>query len=122
VKNPRTDRKFLAAGGADKYCRIYDDGGKTIDRYTVCYTGRYRHKTGGVFWYVGMDAFPCHPRGFGQHGEHYRQIDVNKWGFAPIVGRKNHLGRRILFKDLPIACKTLIVNDLVYLHSPVNTP
>lgn len=44
----------LLPGGVPKYIRCYDNGGKTCDRYTVVFTGRYRHKTGGSFLYVGM--------------------------------------------------------------------
>lgn len=98
--------KFYAAN-VPRYVRVYDNGGETRDRYTVVYTGRYRHKTGGVFWYLGMSGSPYHPQGFGQHGESERQIDTapGAWG-GPAMGRRCHLGKRIPFGDLPKDCQT----------------
>lgn len=107
----RKDR--LLPDGIPKYVRIYDNGGDTFDRYTCVYTGNYTHKTGRQHWYVGMSTFPFHPQGFGQHGESHIQIDVNKSGWPPMVGRKNHLGKRITFNDLPEDCKKLVLQDYV---------
>lgn len=98
----------LLPNGMPKYVRVYDDG-SSIDRYTVVFTGRYRGK--GNFMYLAMNAAPFHPQGFGQHGESGRQIDVNKSGFAPAMGRKNHLGRRIPFSVLPDDCRQLVLKD-----------
>lgn len=108
--------------GVPKYVRCYTNNGETFDEYTVCYTGKYRKPlpdglrdsyTGRMEWfqYVGMSTHPFHPQGFGQHGESISQIDVNKWGFAPAVGRKNHLGVRIPFETLPSDCKRLVISD-----------
>lgn len=90
--------KFIP-NGTPRWVRVYDSGEEFNDRYTVVYTGRYRHNTGGVFWYIGMNSYGC-----GCHGEHTRQIDV-KDGFPPAIGRKNHLGKRIKWDDLPEDCK-----------------
>jgi hypothetical protein len=104
----------LMPQGIPKYIRCYDNGGVdnggSIDRYTVVYTGNYRRGK-GWFQYVGMSESPFHPQGFGQHGENPTQIDVNKWGFAPAMGRKNHLGRRIPFTQLPPDCQKLVLSD-----------
>lgn len=100
--------KALLPNGTPKYVRVYDDG-KSIDRYTVVFTGRYRGK--GNFVYLAMNAAPFHPQGFGQHGENHTQIDVNASGFAPAMGRKNHLGRRIPFSALPDDCRQLVLKD-----------
>lgn len=109
----------------DKLCRCYDNGGcdkgGSFDRYTVVYTSqfkRYLHKTARQVWYVAMSTYPFHPQGFGQHGEAPTFIDArcNSWG--PVsVGKKNHLGTRILFKDLPKDCKKLVLSDLRDLHN-----
>lgn len=93
-----------------KYIRAYDNGGESIDRYTVVYTGRYK-KDGYETQYVAMNESPFHPQGFGQHGSSRDTIDTNKWGFAPHYGRKNHLGTRIKFEDLPKDCKRLVLQD-----------
>ena len=67
--------------------RVYDNGGKTFDRYTVA----YMDETNGVFvQMLGMSENPFHPQGFGQHCE-------------GTPGR--HLGRRISFNELPEDCQ-----------------
>jgi hypothetical protein len=114
-------RASFMPAGVPKYVRCYDNGGETWDRYTVVYTGKYRttlpaplrRDYGPKRWfqYVGMSESPFHPQGFGQHGESVNQIDLNKWGFAPAIGRKNHLGTRIPFKKLPEDCRKLVIQD-----------
>lgn len=94
----RTER--LLPEGKPRYVRCYDNGGESIDRYTVVYTGRYRGD--GWFMYVGMNAAPFHPQGFGQHGESQHQIDRPKYG---------HLGKKIAFDVLPDDCKRLVLSD-----------
>lgn len=111
--------KSLLPNGLPKCVRCYDNGGESADRYTVVYTGKYRtigtkrggERVNGWFQYVGMSAEPFHPQGVGMHGEHPQQIDVNKSGFAPAIGRKCHLGKRIPFVELPLDCKTLVMRD-----------
>lgn len=111
--------KSLLPKGLPKYVRCYDNGGESADRYTVVYTGKYRtlgtkrggERVNGWFQYVGMSAEPFHPQGVGMHGEHPQQIDVNKSGFAPAMGRKNHLGTRIPFTSLPKDCQKLVLSD-----------
>ena len=88
--------------GTPHYIRCYDDGGKSIDRYTVCFTGRYRHLTGGVFVYLTMNCAPFHPQGFGQHGSSRTQTDRPSGA---------HLGKRISFSDLPADCQRLVRSD-----------
>ena len=128
----KTRLETLMPNGIPKYIRAYDNNGESADRYTVVYTGKYRTlgtkrgeaRTLGNFQYVGMSALPFHPQGVGMHGEHLQQIDVNKSGFAPAIGRKCHLGKRIPFVELPTDCKTLVMRDyreLWGLPSPVET-
>lgn len=118
-------RKFITEN-ADKLARCYDNGGTeaggSFDQYTVCYTNNFRRyrkdRRTQQLMYVGMSTYPFHPQGFGQHGWSDSMIDVaqNSWG--PVsVGRKSHLGTRILFKDLPKDCKQLVVSDLLSLHT-----
>ena len=76
--------------------RIYDNGGKTADRYTVVYMDE-PERTPGTFACVGMSANPFHPQGFGQHSQ-------------AMPGR--HLGRRITLADLPADCRRLVAQDL----------
>jgi len=120
--NKKTARRIqaLLPNGLPRYVRCYDNGGKTFDRYTVVFSGNYRSipnrrcraKNGPLdFQNVGMSEHPFHPQGFGQHGESERQIDVNKDGFAPAIGRSNHLGKRIMFVELPADCQKLVLRD-----------
>ena len=108
------DRKTrLMPGGSPRYVRCYDFGDDgTIDRYTVLFTGRYHHKTGGAQIYLAMNAAPFHPQGFGQHGgASGTMIDCDRWGFPPKIGGKCHLGKRIAFSDLPPDCQKLVLRD-----------
>lgn len=76
---------------------VHDNGGKTIDRYTVYYRRRYFSANAWQHGYMAMSAAPFHPQGFGQHGE-------------GTLGRHN--GRRIAFRDLPVDCRKLVMQDL----------
>jgi hypothetical protein len=79
-----------------KNIRIYDNGGKTFDRYTVVYLDQPEREP-NTFAAIGMSANPFHPQGFGQH-------------CSAVPGR--HLGKRIQFNELPEDCKRLIEQDL----------
>lgn len=76
--------------------RCYDDGGKTIDRYTVVYIDQ-PEQGHNMYAAVSMNASPFHPQGFGQH-------------CTAMVGR--HLGKRIAFADLPVDCRRLVERDM----------
>jgi len=77
--------------------RIYDKPG-TIDRYTVVFDDGAERIN-----FVGMNAEPFHPQGFGQHGEIHRRN----------VG--SHLGKKLRVTDLPHDCKRLVLQDLTAL-------
>ena len=91
-KNYRKSRKSYPDG----VLLISDNGGKTADRYMVLY-----EPINGSFPYVGMSENPCHPQGFGQHGEMPFRYSV--WG-------KNE--KVIEFLELPIDCQKLVLSDL----------
>jgi len=87
-------------GAVPQYVRVYDNKGQSLDNYTCVLTGRYRHKTGGEFWYLMMNAAPFHPQGIGMHGSSPDQIDSirGSWG-APPIGRKHPvLGMRVAWR------------------------
>lgn len=75
--------------------RVYDNGGTTLDRYTVYYSGRVCRGLTRLQELVGMSADPFH--GFGQHG-------------TGMLGRHN--GKLINFSDLPEPCRELVSSDL----------
>lgn len=91
--------EHLMPGGIPRWIRVYDNGGKSGDRYTVVYT-----RTGhlGTSFYVGMSSNPFHPQGIGQHGESRFPIDRPTY---------SHLGKRITFEALPPDCKKLVLRD-----------
>lgn len=72
--------------------RCYDNGGKTADRYTVIFMDSPERQP-NTFTCLGMSEHPCHPQGFGQHS-------------MATPGR--HLGRRIVFENLPLDCRRLV--------------
>jgi hypothetical protein len=96
-------RQRFLPGGKPRYVHVYDNGGETFDRYTVVFTGRYTHKTGGEHMYIGASAHPFHPQGFGQHGysEPHKQIDYPSYG---------HLGKKISFDALPPDVQKMTLN------------
>jgi len=105
----KKDEKRLASflpDGKPKMVRCYDNGGKTADRYTVVFTGRYTHKTGGDFIFLSMSTHPTHPQGVGQHGSDRNQIDRPAY---------SHLGKRIKFDDLPEDCRKVVLRDYIEL-------
>lgn len=77
-----------------KGARIYDNGGKTADRYTVVYMTLPESR--GCYAAVGMNAEPFHPQGIGTHT-------------SAMPGR--HLGRRITFDQLPHDCQLVVLSD-----------
>ena len=88
----------LMPNGIPRWVRIYKAEGQDVswDEYTAVFTGAACAKACGGHPYMGI----------GNSGQYYHgsdnnhAIDVNKDGFAPAVGRKNHLGRRVRFEDL----------------------
>jgi hypothetical protein len=78
--------------------RVYDNGGKTLDRYTVYYIwGEDRHhaSNGKMYSCVGMSCDPF--EGIGQHT-------------MGMLGKHN--GKIINFHDLPEICRELVSRDL----------
>ncbi len=100
----------LMPGGVPRWVRCYDNGGESLDRYTVVYSGNFAGR-GGRCMYVSMNAAPSWPQGICQHGEHDRVVDAPRGGFAPAVGRKCHLGVRVRFQDLPADCQEVVLRD-----------
>lgn len=79
-----------------KLIRVYDNGGKTLDRFTVVYMFA-PEKSPNTFTAFGMSERPFAPLGFGQHC---------------IAMPGKHLGKRISFKQLPIDCQQAVIKDL----------
>jgi len=99
---PNKERlESLMPNNMPKYVRCYDNGGETLDRYTVVFTGNYRNiKRGDQYLYLGMSEYPY--QAIGQHGSSNDPIDRPQY---------SHLGKKIKFSDLPIDCKTCVIDD-----------
>ena len=110
----------LFSEGGPRYVRIYDNGGDTADRYTVVFNGKYRtlgrgrNATAplGPIHVLTMSGAPTHPQGVCQHTEWARFEDAPE-GWTTPLGRKNYLGRRIPFWDLPKPCRDIVMSDYV---------
>jgi hypothetical protein len=78
---------------------VYDNGGKSYDRYTVYYSHpkEWGIREYGTYPYVAMNDTPYSPLGFCQHGE-------GKLG--------RHNGKRIDFYELPTDCQKVVRQDL----------
>ena len=101
--------------GIPRYIRCYDNEGETLDQYIVIFTGRWAGKQPRLSQHLSMSKYPYHPLGFGQHGDSDDgPIDALDGRWPPAVGRKNHLGTRIEFKDLPPDCRKLVLNNYKY--------
>lgn len=117
----RTARLLLK--GIPRYVRCYDNGGPdhlgTIDRYTAVFAKKSITEDRPLaFAYIGMSGSPFHPQGFGQHGESKGcPADAFDGKWPPAIGRKNHLGTRIAFQDLPTDCQKLVLQDYKELWS-----
>ncbi len=68
---PRTQsKKFLDGDCPAGVLAIYDNGGKTLDRYTVFYKPTEPQSYGyGSIGYRGMSESPASAQGFGIYGE-----------------------------------------------------
>ena len=95
-----------------RYLRCYDNGGESVDRYTIVFTGRYRHNTGGAQWYVASSGAPTHPQGCYQHGEFQPGRSGNCGVDRPSYA---HLGKRVQFADLPESVRNCVLSDYKYL-------
>lgn len=77
-----------------KVIGIYDNGGKTLDRYTVYFdTKESEH----LYSCIGMSERPFHPQGFCQHS-------------SGQLGKHN--GKCIKFEELPEDCQKVVKAEL----------
>jgi len=78
--------------------RVYDNGGKTIDRYTLVVPSV---NTPGMLDMYGFNDNPYHPQGFGQYAGEYRQM-----------GSYSHLGKLVSLDSLPDEARRFVKDTL----------
>lgn len=78
-----------------RYLRVYDNGGETADRYTVCFT---KKRVCGQFMYIGIGP------SFYVHGA--SNIPIDRPGYS-------HLGKPISFNGLPIGLRMQVLGEYV---------
>ncbi len=84
---------------------IYDNGGKTTDRYTVVYEPY--DIEGEQHWPItDMSGAPFYPLGVCLHSCYNFRITSSVWG------NKSGSGRTIDFADLPADCQRVVHQDL----------
>jgi hypothetical protein len=76
------------------HVRIYDNGGKTVDRYIAVYMNE---PDGRLYGARAMSEHPFHPQGV---------------GMCCLAKPGRHLGKRITFDQLPPDCRKLVMRDL----------
>lgn len=74
---------------------IWDNGGKTIDRYTVLIGGEV----------YGMSDDPHHPQGFNQYSHTIKKGEIYRGGSAP--------GKKVAFEKLPDGVQIAIAERMV---------
>lgn len=80
---------------------IYDNNGKTVDRYTLRIP--YKHDQYRYTWnyYWGFNENPYYPLGFGQYAGEY-----------PMERSYKHLGKKITIESLPKQAREFVNNIL----------
>jgi hypothetical protein len=97
-------RNLFTEQGHPRYVRCYDNGGESLDRYTIVFSKIKGHL------FVSSSAMPFNPLGFYQHGEgQYCAIDY------PTCG---HLGKKIAFDKLPDDVQKAVMQDYIELWTP----
>ena len=84
----------------------WDNGGKTIDRYSVAISGLMQvDKEPYTFW-LGANDEPFHPQGYGMHcGEiQTREYKAQRGGWR-------HLGKRVSWWNLPEQVQQFILQE-----------
>jgi hypothetical protein len=102
-----------------RYVRVYDNAGKTMDRFTVVFTGRYnlvgrkrtttRSERPFEYYHLTMSNNPLSPQGVCllDSTTYPYQIDLDEkfQRFAPNFGKSGPLGKRIHWHELPEPCQ-----------------
>jgi len=99
----RANKRWLDGDCPAGVLAIFDNGGKTWDRYTVLYVPQ----PGAEFVeYLGASERPYDPQGFGQHGE-MRASEVASYRYRATSSKES-----ARWSDLPDDVKRAVRQDL----------
>lgn len=104
TKPKRALKRWLDADCPAGVLAIFDNGGKTFDRFTVLYVPDAESKDWVNF--LGASAHPYDPQGFGQHGE-MRSSDVAAYRYTAAGARQSSA-----WSTLPEDVKRAVRQDL----------
>lgn len=100
----KLNRNAYTKDGVPKYIRLYDNGGKTADRYFCQFT----HRKGECFPHLMMSEHPFSPQGVGIHGDaagnNCQPYDRPSY---------SHLGKKTRWEFLPPDVQRCIMQDYV---------
>jgi hypothetical protein len=94
-------KQNLMPNGIPRYVRVYDNNGKTCDRYIIVFSGHYRKK-GEQFIIASSSEMPYNPTGVYLHDFTDDLIDFPSY---------SHLGKKIKFTDLPADVQKAVLKD-----------
>ncbi|MFH2095909.1 MAG: hypothetical protein ABIJ16_09410 [Bacteroidota bacterium] len=83
----------------------WDDGGKTVDRYTITISGVQWIGDTEYTYFISSSSNPKHPQGFWQHGHEVETKQYNRESHG-------HLGKRISFFALPEEVQACIRSEI----------
>lgn len=99
--------EHLLPNNVPRYVRVYDNGGESLDRYTIVFT----NKRGGYYVAASDD-----PRGIYSHADGLPDAGkASGYKWPPAIGRRNHLGTRIPVTQLPSVLQTSILCEYCHL-------
>ena len=90
-------------------CKIWDNGGRSADRYTIVFRGKWIPHYGLTIPYLAASEAPFHPQGVGMYGE-LSQVHIK--GDIPFRGSCKHLGKRIPFDALPPDVQKFVMQSI----------
>ena len=99
----RAPKRLLNEDCPKEVLAIYDNGGKTFDRYTVIYNCVTFYNGIYTVFYRGMSEYPSDPQGFGISGE------LNSWELAAYRNRAYRDYAK--WSDMPEDVKNAVRDD-----------
>ena len=96
----------------NRLARFYDAGESQFDRFTAVYLAPDCIDEQGIKWfsYRAASVNPFAPNGFGIISQ-CCGLALDALEIASL-GKKNHLGKRVSFLDLPKDVQSLVISDL----------